>query len=178
MGKFLMTYFGEINKSMKFMAQKKKILFLGQSTEVPGNLIFKSLEGVKKQKKIEMPVFEETQMGISIGLALNGFIPVTCYPRFDFFILSLNQLVNHLDKFEKISSGEFKPFVIIRVLVGSKKPIDAGLQHTQNYHREIKSMLKYISVVNLKDKNQIFPEYKKALIKKRSTVFIEYSEKY
>ena len=120
MGEFLMTYFGEINKSMKFMAQKKKILFLGQSTEVPGNLIFKSLEGVKKQKKIEMPVFEETQMGISIGLALNGFIPVTCYPRFDFFILSLNQLVNHLDKFEKISSGEFKPFVIIRVLVGSE----------------------------------------------------------
>lgn len=51
MGEFLMTYFGEINKSMKFMAQKKKILFLGQSTEVPGNLIYKSLEGVKKQKK-------------------------------------------------------------------------------------------------------------------------------
>ena len=49
-------------------------------------------------------------MGISIGLSLNGFIPVTANPRFDFFILSLNQLVNHLDKFEKISSNEFKPF--------------------------------------------------------------------
>ena len=173
-----MTYFGEIKKSMKFLANKKNTIFLGQSVEVPGNLVFKSLKEIKKHKKLEMPVFEETQMGISIGLSLNGFIPVTCYPRFDFFILALNQLVNHLDKFQKISSNEFKPFVIIRVLVGSKKPIDAGLQHTQNYYKEIKSMLKYIDVINLKKTNQIFNSYKKAVNKRKSTVFVEYSEKY
>ena len=37
-------------------------------------------------------------MGMAIGLSLSGFIPVCCYPRFDFFILALNQAVNHLDK--------------------------------------------------------------------------------
>ena len=166
-----MSYFDEIKKSMSFLSKQKKIIFLGQSVEVPGNLIF-------KKKKLEMPVFEETQMGISIGLSLNGFIPVTCYPRFDFFILSLNQLVNHLDKFEKISSHEFKPFVIVRVLVGAKKPIDAGLQHTQNYFKEIKSMLKYVDVINLKNKIEIYKSYKKAVKLKKSTVFVEYSEKY
>ena len=173
-----MSYFVEIKKSMSFLSKQKKTIFLGQSVEVPGNLIFKSLQHIDKKKKLEMPVFEETQMGISIGLSLNGFIPVTCYPRFDFFILSLNQLVNHLDKFEKISSHEFKPFVIVRVLVGAKKPIDAGLQHTQNYFKEIKSMLKYVDVINLKNKTEIYKSYKKAVNLKKSTVFVEYSEKY
>ena len=59
-------------------------------------------------------------------------------------------MVNHLDKMNKISSNEFKPFVLVRVMVGAKKPIDAGLQHTQDYSNEIKSMLKYIDVVKLK----------------------------
>ena len=40
-----------------------------------------------------------------------------------------------LDKMNKISSNEFKPFVIVRVMVGAKKPIDAGLQHTQDYSK-------------------------------------------
>ena len=58
---------------------------------VPGNLIFKTLEGVSEQKKLELPVFEETQLGLSIGLSLQGYIPVSCYPRFDFlFCHSIN----------------------------------------------------------------------------------------
>ena len=178
MGKFLMSYFEEIKRSMKYISRSKKTIFLGQSVSVPGNLIFKTLENISKHKKLELPVFEETQLGMSLGLSLQGYIPVSCYPRFDFFILSFNQLINHLDKMNKISSNEFKPFVIVRVMVGAKKPIDAGLQHTQDYSKEIKSMLKFIDVVELKNKKKIFSEYKKAYLKKKSTVFIEYSEKF
>ena len=173
-----MTYKGEIEKAMIMLGKRKNAIFLGQSVKIPGNLLYNSLNKVSNSKKLELPIFEDTQMGISIGMSLNGFLPVSCYPRFDFFILALNQLVNHLDKFQKVSSNEFKPFVIIRVLVGSKKPIDAGLQHTQNYYKEIKSMLKYIDVINLKKTNQIFNSYKKAVNKRKSTVFVEYSEKY
>ena len=173
-----MTYSEEIKKSMKFLGKNKNTLFLGQSVSVPGNLLFDSLNKVNNKKKIELPIFEETQMGISIGLALNGFIPITCYPRFDFFILSLNQTINHLDKIKDISSNEFNPFVIIRVLVGSKKPIDAGLQHTQNYCREIESMCKNIKVIDLQKKEKIFKSYKECFKKKISTIFVEYSSKY
>lgn len=173
-----MTYKEEIQKSMQFLAKNKNVLFLGQSVSVPGNLIFHSLSKVNKKNKIELPVFEDTQMGISIGLALNGFIPVTCYPRFDFFILSLNQTINHLDKIKDISSNEFNPFVIIRILVGAKKPIDAGLQHTQNYYREIKSMSKNLNVIDLRDKKKIFQSYKNCMKLKKSSIFIEYSDQY
>ena len=144
-----MTYKKEIEKSMLFISKNKNSLFLGQSVNVPGNLLYTSLKKVNASKKIELPIFEDTQMGMAIGMSLNGFIPISCYPRFDFFILSLNQTINHLDKMKQISSNEFNPFVIIRVLVGSKKPMDAGLQHTQNYFQELKSMCKNIKVVNL-----------------------------
>ena len=117
-------------------------------------------------------------MGMSIGLALNGFIPVTCYPRFDFFILSMNQTVNHLDKLKLISSNEFNPFVIIRVLVGGKKGIDAGPQHTGNYTIPMKKMLKYLKIVELKNSSQIYKSYRNSIKKKESTLFIEYSDSY
>ena len=178
MGKFLMNYSEEIKKSMRLISKNPKTIFLGQSVEVPGNLLFKSLQLVPRKKKLEMPVFEETQMGISIGLALNGFIPITCYPRFDFFIISLNQTINHLDKMNQISSNEYNPFVIIRVLVGGKKGIEAGPQHTGNYTRAMKNMLKFLNVVELKKPSQIYKSYKSCLIKKKSTVFIEYSDSY
>lgn len=65
-------------------------------------------------------------MGMSIGLALGGFLPVSTYPRFDFLLLAFNQMINHLDKFPIITDKQFYPKVIIRVLVGAKKPLDDG----------------------------------------------------
>jgi len=173
-----MSYTNEIKKSMQMLSKNPKTIFLGQSVEVPGNLLFKSLERAPLKKKLELPVFEETQMGMAIGLSLNGFIPVTCYPRFDFFILSMNQTINHLDKLNQISSNEFDPFVIIRVLVGGKKDIDAGPQHTGNYTSAMKKMLKFLKVIELKNSNQIYKSYKKCITKKESTLFVEYSDLY
>ena len=173
-----MSYRSELIRSMKYLSKNNKVIFLGQSVNYSGNAIYNTLKDISHNKKIELPVFEDTQMGISIGMSLNGFLPVTCYPRFDFFILSLNQTINHLDKLKDISSNEFDPFVIIRVLVGSKKPMDAGLQHTQNYFREIKSMCKNIKIENLNKKEKIFNSYKNCLKNKKSTIFVEYSEMY
>ena len=89
---------------MLYLGSKKDSIFLAHSVVVPGNLIYGSLRKGPNKKKIELPVFEDTQMGMSIGLSLNGYLPVSCYPRFDFFILSLNQTINHLDKLNIISS--------------------------------------------------------------------------
>ena len=80
------NYYKEVEKSMKFLARNKGTIFLGQSVIYSGNLIYKTLTKVKNSKKIELPVFEEVQLGMSLGMAMNGLFPVTCFPRFDFFI--------------------------------------------------------------------------------------------
>jgi len=71
------NYLQNIIKSMKMLASNKKTIFLGQSVTYPGSLIYETLKSIPKNKKIELPVLEEVQMGMSIGLALEGYIPIT-----------------------------------------------------------------------------------------------------
>ena len=165
---------------MLFISKNKNSLFLGQSVNVPGNLLYTSLKKVNASKKIELPIFEDTQMGMAIGMSLNGFIPITCFPRFDFLILAMNQLVNHLDKMRTLSNNSFKPRVIIRTSIGSKKPLNGGVQHTQDYTNVFKNILTEINVVSLKNSKDIFNEFKLALNRKdsKSTLLIENGDYY
>ncbi len=175
-----MTYKQELIRSMEYLAKDKRTIFIGQSVRYSGNAIFNTLSTISNSRKIELPVFEDVQMGMSMGLALDGYIPVTCYPRFDFLILAINQLVNHLDKIKYMSENKMKPRVIIRTSIGSKKPLDGGPQHTQDYTKAFKLMLTEIDVVLLNSKKQIFPAFKKALERKdcKSTLLIEHGDYY
>jgi pyruvate/2-oxoglutarate/acetoin dehydrogenase E1 component len=157
---------------MELLASNKKTIFLGQSVTYPGSLIYQTLKSLPKRKKIELPVFEEVQMGISIGLALEGYIPVTCYPRFDFLILALNQLINHADKINHLTNGDFKSRIIVRTLIGATKPLDAGPQHTQDYTVGLKKMLRFIKVIRLTQNSNIYSLYKNALTDKKNRVFL------
>jgi len=174
------TYKSELIRSMSYLAKNKKTLFIGQSVNFSGNAIFNTLSHISPKKKIELPVFEDVQMGISTGLALNGFIPISCFPRFDFLILAMNQLVNHLDKLRTLSNDSFKPKVIIRTSIGSKKPLNGGVQHTQDYTKMFKNILTEVNVVSLVNTNDIFKQFKKALERNdnRSTLLIESGDFY
>ncbi len=175
-----MGYKEELIKSMKFLAKKKDTIFLGQSVSFSGNAMFNTLKDVPSKKRIETPVFEDAQMGMSIGLALNGFVPITCYPRFDFLILAMNQIVNHLDKIRSMSRNEMRPKIIIRTSIGSKKPLDGGPQHTQDYSKIFKDILTEIKVIKLDNPKTIFSSFKKAYNDKRSYsyLFIEHGDYY
>jgi hypothetical protein len=61
---------------------------------------------------------------MSIGLAMQGYVPITCYPRFDFLILAFNQLVNHLDKIRQMSPYAFKHYIPSEMLDTHIKPPD------------------------------------------------------
>lgn len=176
-----MSYLKEIQRSMKFLSRNKNVIFMGQSVVYPGSSIFVSLKDVPNSKKIELPVMEETQTGMAIGMALAGYIPVSCYPRFDFLILAANQLVNHLDKIDYLTNGNFNSKIIIRTMVGSTNPLNAGLQHTQDHTVALKELMKFSEVIKLKNKNQIFLKYKNAISKKNKKkvfLFIEDGNKY
>jgi len=175
-----MKYVDHLIKSMEYLAEDPRTIFIGQSVAYSGNSIFNTLKTIPNDRKIETPVFEETQMGLSIGLAMEGFVPVTCYPRFDFLLLAVNQLVNHLDKMEEMTWGDFKPRVIIRTSIGAKVPLNGGLQHTQDHTEAFKHLLDNVNVVLLENKEDIFPAYQEALNREdnKSTLIIEYGEYY
>ena len=83
-----MNYLESLIYSMEWLGKKTDTVFLGQSVKYSGNAIYNTLKTVPDEKKLETPVFEDQQMGISIGLSLMGYIPISCYPRFDFLILA------------------------------------------------------------------------------------------
>jgi len=173
-----MTYQEEVTKAMTMLSQDDRVVFLGQSIAYPGHVMFKTLENVPMKKRIELPVAEDMQLGLSIGLSLKGYVPVSIYPRMDFLILAMNQLVNHLDKIERMSSGEFRPKVIIRTMVGSKIPLNAGLQHTSNYVAGLSILLKAIPVVRIVDKSMVVSAYETALAADYPMVIVEVADLY
>lgn len=164
----VLSYFVELTEAMAMLARHPKTLFVGQNMRYDGQRMCASFAGVPMEKRIEFPVAEDLQMGFCTGLALEGFIPVCVFPRIDFMLLAANQLVNHLDKMEG-----FKPKVIIRTAIGSKKPLNPGPQHTQNHTSAFALMLKNIPVEYFEP-----GVYERALERPGSTLVVEDMEWY
>ena len=163
---------------MTHLGHKENTLFLGQATLFSGHSISGTLENVPKDKLIELPVMEEVQMGICTGLSLEGYVPISIYPRFNFMMLAINQLVNHIDKMKEMTKGMLIPKVIVRVAVGARKPLDGGAQHTQDFTESIKHMLTDTKLVELTDPAQIFPAFEDAYNRDGSTVLVEWGDFY
>ena len=173
-----MKYKDELIRSMEWLGEKDNTLFLGQATAFSGHAISGTLTEVPKEKLIELPVMEEVQMGMCAGLSLEGYVPISIYPRFNFMMLGINQLVNHIDKMKEMTKSMLVPKVIIRVAVGAKKPIDGGSQHTQDFTESLKHMLTDVEVVELKEPEQIFTTFKEAYNRNGSTLVVEWGDFY
>ena len=66
-----MKYFDELKRSMDWLAEQPDTLFLGQAVEYPGTAMTNTIKDVDKSKLLEMPVNEDMQMGMTLGMALN-----------------------------------------------------------------------------------------------------------
>lgn len=161
------------NKAMRMLADAPNAIFLGQGVASDGVATYADLNGVPMAQRVELPVCEELQVGMGIGLSLQGYLPILIYPRCDFLLRAADQIVNHLDKLRILSAGAFVPKVIIRTRVGGKVPLDAGPQHTQNHTAAFHSMLHTVTVAQVVRPEQILVTYKEALARAESTLVIE-----
>jgi len=169
-----MRYFDECCDAMGTLA-KSGALFIGQSVRYPSNAMFKTLHAVPMAQRIEVPVFEDVQMGMALGYALAGFLPVSIFPRMDFLLLALNQLVNHIDK---LPYTPHQGKVIVRTSIGAKYPLHSGHQHTQDYTAALRLMLRTAEVIELNCARDVAPGYERAMALERSCVVIERQDLY
>lgn len=175
-----MKYFDELKKSMTWLGEQSNTIFVGQAVQYAGTAMTNTLTEVSSKKLLEMPVNEDMQMGISIGLGLNGSVPISIYPRWNFLLLATNQIVNHLDKISLMSSGGFTPKVIIRTSIGSQRPLHPQHQHVGDFTDEFKSMCKNIDLIRLDESDQIFDAYQYAYTRTdgKSTILVEWGDYY
>ena len=167
------SYNEELNKAMVLLGERPDTIFIGQSLKYGGIAIANSFNGVPDAKKMEMPVAENLQLGISTGLALKGYVPISVYPRWNFLILAADQLVNHLDKLIDMTDGAYKPKVIIRVAVGVREPVDPQEQHVGDFTEGFSKILKNIKIVKLEKAEDIVSAYLEAYNSDCSTILVE-----
>ena len=84
-----MKYFDALTESMNWLGQKQDTIFIGQAVNCPGTVLFNTLKNVPESKRIELPVFEETQLGMSSGLCLTDYRPISIFPRWNFYSVQL-----------------------------------------------------------------------------------------
>jgi pyruvate/2-oxoglutarate/acetoin dehydrogenase E1 component len=156
----------------------KNIIFLGYNVKYGGKGDG-SLINISEDKLIETPVAENLMASMAIGLSLEGFTPVIYYERFDFILNALDAIINHLDKIELLSNGEYKPKVIIRVVKGGiLKPFFTGATHIQDFTDAIKMMVKFNVVKLPLNYDNIKQIYLDALKSNNSTLIVEEKDLY
>ena len=165
-----------ITSAMTELGKADDVVFIGQQIIYAGNPMSTTLGEVPKEKMIEVPVIEETQMGMSLGLAIAGKKVITFYPRWDFVVSATNQLVNHLDKYELMTGN--KVDILIRVGKGSDEPLDPGHQHKANYFEEFKSMCKNIKFFDLKTAEDVETAYNHFKTEGGINLLVEYPQLY
>jgi len=165
---------------MTWLAEQGDTIFLGQAVSVQGTAMFNTLSEVHPDQRIELPVAEEMQLGMAIGLAMGGAVPIAIYPRWNFLLLAVNQLVNHLDQIAHISNEGYLPKVIIRTSIGSERPLHPQHQHIGDFTDAFRLMLNSVEVIRLDEPEEIFSAYQKAYERSdgRSTLIVEYGDYY
>jgi pyruvate/2-oxoglutarate/acetoin dehydrogenase E1 component len=169
-------YKDSLINAMTYLGNKDNTVFIGQQIVYPGNPMSTTLINVSKHKMIEVPVMEETQMGMSLGMAMTGKTVISFYPRWDFIVSATNQLVNHVDKYE-LMTGK-KANILIRLGKGADTPLDPGHQHKGSYINEFKSLCPNITFYDLVDYNSIIDSYVNAYEQGGVHVLVEYPELY
>jgi pyruvate/2-oxoglutarate/acetoin dehydrogenase E1 component len=164
-------YFEELCKAMKLLSDNGYV-FTGQACREKGTAMSDTLRDIPLEQRVELPVAENMQMGMATGIAMAGGNICTLYPRINFMLEAISQLVQHLDKIQLFSA--WRPKVIIRTAIATPVPLDAGPQHLGDYTDAVEKMLTTVRVVRLKSSDMIVPEYRAALVSNCSTLLVEY----
>jgi len=155
-------YHQSLQKEFYKLSKVSNSIFLGQ--QVAKTSFYNLLTDISIKKRIEMPVCEELQMSVSIGLAMENYLPISIFQRMDFLPRAMDSLVNHLDIMKEMTRGQFNPKIIIISTVGSTFPLDSGLQHSKDLIDGFRALLKNIKVFNpktVKEVNKSFEEANK-----------------
>ena len=165
---------------MDWLSEKDNTIFIGQAVAYPGTAMTNTLVDVPKNKLYELPVAEEMQMGMSLGMSFNNIVPISIFPRWNFVLCAMNQLVNHIDKIKYMNGDGFNSKIIIRTGIGSMRPLHPQHQHIGDLTNGLRKILTDVEIIRLEEPEDIFISYKKAYDRndKKSTILVEYGDFY
>lgn len=172
-----LSYRSALTAANTALAADPRTIFLGYG--ITKSHALGTLRDVPPAQLLEMPVAENLMVGAAIGLSLAGRLPVVYIERCDFLLNALDAIVNHLNAMPIISRGEFRPAVILRIVVGNRdKPLFTGHTHTQDFFDALHGMVQF-PVIALCEKEKVAEHYLDAAHRQFrgiSTALFEYKD--
>ncbi|EUA87483.1 transketolase, pyrimidine binding domain protein [Mycobacterium ulcerans str. Harvey] len=100
------------------MAADDRVLVFGEDVGIAGG-VFRVTEGLAEtfgeHRCFDTPLAESALIGIAVGLALRGFVPVPEIQFDDFSYPAFDQVVSHLAKYRTRTRGEVNMAVTVRI---------------------------------------------------------------
>jgi acetoin:2,6-dichlorophenolindophenol oxidoreductase subunit beta len=117
-----LTYAQAINEGLaQAMEMDESVICYGLGVPDPKGVFGTTLglqERFGEARVFDMPASENAMTGVAIGASLNGIRPVMTHQRVDFFLLSLDQLVNNAAKWHYMFGDQTSVPITIRLIIG------------------------------------------------------------
>ncbi len=114
----------------------EQVYLLGEDLLDPYGGAFKvtrSLSSDFPERVITTPVSEAGIVGVGVGMAMRGYLPVIEIMFGDFLMLAADQILNHAAKFNWISGGAVEVPIVIRTPMGGRRGY--GPTHSQTLEK-------------------------------------------
>ena len=102
-------------------------------------------------------------MGMTLGLAMDGNVPISIFPRWNFLLYGMNQLINHIDKFKSMNGQKLTSRIIIRTGIGSQRPLHPQFQHIGDFFKRYKKNVHFYRSNSFKRSKEYFPSLQKSI---------------
>lgn len=123
-----------VNRTLRDeMRRNGNVMVLGEDVGRDGG-VFRATEGLLNEfgseRVIDTPLAEDGIIGMAIGMAVYGLLPVAEIQFLDFIYPAFDQIVSELAKFRYRSGGQYPAHVVIRSPYGGG--VKGGLYHSQS----------------------------------------------
>jgi 2-oxoisovalerate dehydrogenase E1 component beta subunit len=135
------TYIDAIHDALfEEMEQRETMVVLGEDIQEGG--VFRATDGLFErfgaQRVLDTPLAESSIVGIAIGMAQNGCVPVVEIQFADFAYPAFNQLISEAAKWRYRSNGRFGCPIVVRM------PYGAGIRGAMYHSQSIEALLAHV----------------------------------
>ncbi|MBT6047199.1 MAG: alpha-ketoacid dehydrogenase subunit beta [Candidatus Scalindua sp.] len=131
-----MKYSEAIRDALSQSLKRDERVFLMGLGVTDAKGVFGSTTGLQEefgsQRVFDIPVCENTIVGIMNGASMQGMRPIMVNQRIDFILYAMDQIINHSAKWKWMFGGAQKLPIVIRAIVG--RGWGQGPQHSQSMH--------------------------------------------
>src|SRR3989338_7990362 len=103
------------------LARDKSVVVLGEDVGINGG-VFRATDGLQKEfganRVIDTPLAELGIVGVSIGMAINGLMPVAEIQFGGFMYAAFDQLLSHAGRIRMRSRGRYTCPLVVRTPYG------------------------------------------------------------